>query len=212
MKKLKKRMASFIALISVLFLFVACSPLSTANDEGQDQNNEEEVDIPNENEEDESAEEVEEEEEEKEAETDQEKEISLTVYQADDQLMYLEKVDTQFTLEENETKAEAFGKLFRGEMEGNEGIFLFPEGTEINSLELNDQDIVEIDLSSEYIDNMNAGSSGEQFFLQGIVNTLANYYDVQEVLLTVEGEAYQTGHYSLTEGETVSFDDSLVGE
>lgn len=210
MEKFKKRVVSFIALISVLFLFLACSPMNTANDDGENQNNEEEVEKPTEKDKEESSEEVEK--EEKEAETDQEKEISLTVYQADDQLMYLEKVDTQFLLEENESKAEAFGKLFRGEMKGNEGIFLFPEGTEINSLELNDQNIVEIDLSSEYVSNMNAGSSGEQFFLQGLINTLANYYDVQEVLLTVDGETYQTGHYSLSEGETVSFDDSLVGE
>lgn len=214
MKKFSKRFASFIAAMTLIVLFAACSPMNTTSDEGEDQNNEE-VEVPEEKDEEEKTDGMESEKEEKEKEdeekdTDKEKEIPLTVYQADDQLMYLEKVNAILHLEDNNSEAAAFEELFSGKGKGNEEVFLFPEGTKINSLELNENNIVEIDLSNEFVNNMNVGSSGEQFYLQGLVNTLASYYKAEEVLLTIDGETYETGHYSLSEGETVSFDESLV--
>lgn len=138
--------------------------------------------------------------------------IPLTVYQTDDQLTGLEQIDAELILETNDPARLALEDLLHGNTENQEEISLLPEGTEINSLFLNQEGVVEADLSSEYIKNMNSGATAENFFLKGLVNTLTEYYASQELLLTIDGEPYQSGHYLLDEGETLSFDESLVNE
>lgn len=215
MKKFREKFGLGFAIFAFIFFLSACSPANEVSDDITDKPADEQTETTDEedkntdNDKEESEETSQNEEENA---SDQAKEIPLTVYQADDQLMALEKIDAQVLLNEDESEALAFQRLLSGNQEGNEDIYLLPEGTKINSLSLNDENIVEIDLSNEYISNMNAGSSGEQFYLQGLVNTLAKYYEVQEVLLTVDGKAYQTGHYNLNEGQTLSFDESLVNE
>ena len=83
---------------------------------------------------------------------------------------------------------------------------LIPEGTTINSLYLNEDGRVYVDFSEELVGNMNAGSSGESLLLQGIVNTIGVYYGVEEVVITIEGAPYESGHYSMQEGESFRVD------
>lgn len=145
-------------------------------------------------------------------ETDTLETISLTVYQPDDQLMGLDKIDTELALETNEPARMALKELLSGNVEGMDHVFILPDESEINYLFLNKDNIVEADLSDEYISKMNVGAGAEQFFLQGLVNTLAAYYGVQDVLLTIDEEPYESGHISLEEGQVLSFDDSMVNE
>lgn len=145
-----------------------------------------------------------------EIESDTAENIPLTIYQADDQLMGLETIESEILLETNEPARLEIERLLSGKIPEFENIFLLPEGTEINYLFLNEDHIVEVDLSEEYISNMNAGSSGEQFYLQGLTNTLTRYYGVNDLLLTIDGELYESGHILLKENELLSFSDEIV--
>ncbi|MDE1549421.1 GerMN domain-containing protein [Jeotgalibaca caeni] len=89
---------------------------------------------------------------------------------------------------------------------------LIPDTATINSLYLNEDGRVYVDFSKELVTDLNAGSSGESLILQGIVNTIGYYYGVEEVVLTVEGAPYESGHYSLQEGEAMKVDMENVAE
>lgn len=138
--------------------------------------------------------------------------LHLTVFQSDDQAMGLDQIEAELGLNTNDPARLSLQKLLRGEMEGYEDIFLLPEGTEINYLFLNSENVVEIDLSSDYVSNMNAGSAGEMLFLSGLANTLIRYYGAEEVLLTIDGQNYESGHIVLQDGETLSFNEELINE
>lgn len=138
--------------------------------------------------------------------------IPLTVYQSDDQIMGIDRISTEIKLNTNDSARIALQELLTGAADGFEDIYLLPDGTKINYLFLNNEDVVEVDLSKEYIQNMNAGSSGESFYLTGLGNTLSTYYGVENVLLTIDGENYEGGHIILKDGEYISYDDSIVNE
>lgn len=79
--------------------------------------------------------------------------------------------------------------------------------TKINSLYLNDEEKrVHVDFSKEFVSEMNAGSYFESMILQSITNTLGNYYGVEEVLITVEGKPYESGHILMEENEPFKVD------
>lgn len=71
----------------------------------------------------------------------------------------------------------------------------------INSLYLNDDGMVYVDFSSNLVKEMNAGSGYESMLLQSITNTLGNYYSVDKVYITIEGNPYSSGHIAMKKGE-----------
>lgn len=71
----------------------------------------------------------------------------------------------------------------------------------INSLYLNKDNMVYIDFSKELLTEMNAGSGYEELILKCITNTFGSYYGVDKVYITVEGNPYSSGHFSLTKDE-----------
>lgn len=76
------------------------------------------------------------------------------------------------------------------------------ENTNINKINLNrDTWTVEVDLSKEFKNDMNAGSTYELQIIDSIVNTLGEFYDVERVYITVEGSPYNSGHLELLENE-----------
>lgn len=87
------------------------------------------------------------------------------------------------------------------------------ENTSINSLELDrGAERAKIDFSSDLVEDMNAGSSMEIEILRSIVNTVGNYYKVEGVYISINGEPYSSGHFSLNEDEFFSVDDIGVEE
>lgn len=81
------------------------------------------------------------------------------------------------------------------------------QGASIKSISLDrDNWNVKIDLSQEFTSEMNAGSSYEIEIINSIVNTLGNFYDVERVYLTVEGNPYESGHLQLLEDEYFEVD------
>src|SRR5699024_5502264 len=75
------------------------------------------------------------------------------------------------------------------------------ENVDINTLYLNQDGRVYVDFSKELVEDMNAGSQLEMLIVQSLVDTVGNYYHVQQVYLTVEGEPYESGHIYRGEGE-----------
>ncbi len=81
---------------------------------------------------------------------------------------------------------------------------VFTENTKVNQLALNQDGKVLIDLSKEFRSEMNAGSGYEGMILQSIANTFGSYYNrAKEVILTVDGAPYSSGHYEFQEGESI---------
>jgi sporulation and spore germination protein len=79
--------------------------------------------------------------------------------------------------------------------------------TSIKSIDLNrDTWVLNIDFSKELREDMNAGSSYELAVIDSIVNTLGDFYDVEKVYISVEGEPYESGHLQLLEGEYFEVD------
>lgn len=137
--------------------------------------------------------------------------LPLTVYVPDEQAMGMDRVEAELTLNTNDPARVAITQLLSGQVEPYKEINILSEGTEINYLFLNDENIVEVDMTSAFEKNM-AGSTGELFAIYTLVNTLSDYYGTQEVLLTVEGEPYSGPHATLEEGEVFTFNEEMINE
>ena len=80
------------------------------------------------------------------------------------------------------------------------------EKTTINHLYLNDDGMAYIDVSKDFIDEMNLGAGYESMVLQALANTIGNYYGVDRILLTVDNGLYESGHIVLQQGEYLEAD------
>lgn len=79
--------------------------------------------------------------------------------------------------------------------------------TVINSVHLQqDRGIVAIDFSRSLVTDMNAGSGFEAALIRSIVNAVGHAYDVPKVLVTLDGDPYESGHIALVPGESFSVD------
>jgi len=135
--------------------------------------------------------------------------LPFIVYLPDDQAIGMDTMETELILNTNDSARVAITKLLSGQEDRYKDVNILSEGTEINYLFLNDENIVEVDVSSEFEENM-AGSTGELFGVYTLVNTLSQYYGTQEVLLTVEGEPYSGPHITLEKGELLTFNEDMV--
>ncbi|SFC13064.1 Sporulation and spore germination [Alkalibacterium subtropicum] len=138
-------------------------------------------------------------------------EFPLTVYSVDDQAMGLERTSVTMELYTNEPARLAMAEILRGQAPDTETARVIVDSTEINFMYLRQDGVVHADFSVDLAD-MNAGSGVEALILQGIVNTIGSYYNVEDVLLTLDNEPYESGHIALEEGETLSVDYSNINE
>ena len=83
---------------------------------------------------------------------------------------------------------------------------VFSANTKINSLKLNEDGKVELDLNSAFRTEMNAGAGYEGMILQCLANTFCRYYNAQELILTIDGKPYSSGHFEMQEGESIKAD------
>lgn len=137
--------------------------------------------------------------------------LPVSVYVADEQAMGMDVVEAEIELMTNHPARVALQELLSGQNTEYPETNILPESTEIQYLFLNNDRVVEVDVSEEF-ENMNAGSTGELFFIYNLVNTLSQYYGTDEVLLTVDGEPYSGAHMILDEGETLNFNQEMVNE
>jgi hypothetical protein len=60
---------------------------------------------------------------------------------------------------------------------------------------------VTVDLSSDFIKEMNAGTSFEGMLLNSITSTFSDYYLKSKVIIIIEGKPYESGHILMKQGE-----------
>ncbi|NLC66004.1 MAG: hypothetical protein GX752_03550 [Clostridium sp.] len=77
------------------------------------------------------------------------------------------------------------------------------KNSKINHLYLNNDGRAYIDLSKEFVNEMNAGSGVEAMILQSLANTVGDYFGVSKVMLTIENEPYESGHILLEKFEAI---------
>ncbi len=85
------------------------------------------------------------------------------------------------------------------------------KNTAVNYLYLNQDGMVYVDLSQQFIGEMNAGAGYESLILQSLANTLGDYYGADKIILTVDGKTYESGHILLEKFEPIEVNyDSIV--
>lgn len=126
----------------------------------------------------------------------------FSIYYPDaDEKIYVEQL--QLTFRTGDDTKQVLQEAISGEVTKESYLPLASVNTKINSLYLGENNIVHVDFSKELVNDMNAGAGYESLILQSITNTLGNYYGVEEVLITMEGKPYESGHILMNEGETL---------
>lgn len=79
---------------------------------------------------------------------------------------------------------------------------LMSENTVLNRMWIDPgSDVANVDFSKEFVTEMNAGTTKESGVLMSVANTIGYYYQVQKVIITLDGEPYSSGHILMKEGE-----------
>lgn len=86
------------------------------------------------------------------------------------------------------------------ELANNKLVSVLSAEAKINSLYLNNDNIVYVDFSNEFVTAI--GSGYEELKLQCVTNTIGYYYGVEQVYITIEGKPYESGHISMKKDET----------
>ncbi|CZR00285.1 sporulation and spore germination [Trichococcus palustris] len=135
----------------------------------------------------------------------------LRVYYPDSNVMGLDATSVELAYATNQITRDVLAAALKNVAAAPGGHVIGPNVT-INSLALSDDGRVHVDFSQEFVSEMNAGSSAESLILQGVVNTIGEYYGVQEVYLTVAGKPYESGHILMGEGQYFTVDYSDVNQ
>lgn len=121
----------------------------------------------------------------------------------DDNKSYFEVKDVEFNT--NDITRQVLETAYR-EKPKKDFLEVFSENTEINSLYLNEDGMVYIDLNKAFLKDMNAGAGYEAMMLQSIGNTFGKYYSSEKVILTIDDQLYESGHISMEKGEYIQVD------
>lgn len=90
---------------------------------------------------------------------------------------------------------------------------LFSEDVTLNRVNLDRGEwVVKADISDNFIEELNAGSTYEYEVIRSIVNTLGKFYDTDKVFITLSDRPYESGHLQLLEGETFKVDTEGIEE
>lgn len=105
------------------------------------------------------------------------------------------------SLKTNDEIKNIFENYFKNPPNKNLSRVMSPN-SKINSLYLDyKEQKVRIDLSKEFITEMNAGSALESMILNSLVNTLGSYYNINKVYISIDGKPYSSGHFAIKENE-----------
>jgi len=122
----------------------------------------------------------------------------------DDGIYYYKDVDVSYKT--NDITREILCNVYKEPVESENVPIgkVFSSNTEINSLYLNEDGMVYIDLNRAFLEEMNAGAGYEAMILQSIANTFGSYYNTEKVILTIDDALYESGHIAFQKGEYIS--------
>ncbi|MBC2579097.1 GerMN domain-containing protein [Clostridium sp. DJ247] len=134
--------------------------------------------------------------------------ISFFYPNINDDKIYYKNKDISFKT--NDITKQVLETAYKEPVNNNLGK-VFSKNTKINSLYLNKDNAVYIDLNSAFLNDMNGGSGYEQMILKSIANTFGKYYNSQKVILTIDNKLYQSGHIAMKKGECikVKYEDAI---
>ncbi len=131
--------------------------------------------------------------------------ISFYYPNIDDGKYYFKNKEIQFHT--NDITKQVLEKAYKEAVPAGHNVGkVLSEQAKINSLYLNQDNNVYIDLNSDFVTKMNAGAGYEQMILQSIANTFGQYYNAEKVYLTIDNDLYQSGHIELRKGEFLTVD------
>lgn len=142
--------------------------------------------------------------------TDTEKKEAVKVYYYDvvsDKIVY---INTTINVNGNNAS-----ELLVDELKKSPGTDISPSlSSEItlNSSNLDkDKSTITLDLSSNFVSAQNLGGGAESSTLKAITNTFGDYFDVENVVITLDGKPYLSGHILMNEGEAfkVNLEDAV---
>lgn len=132
---------------------------------------------------------------------------TITLFYPDIDGINLNTVDVQVEFNTNDEAKDVIAKTVK-DLSVYE---LFSTNTKINELYFDkEENSVHIDLSKDFVTEMNAGAGFEGMILRSIANTLGTYYGVQNIYLTIDGGSYESGHILLEEDEPLTVDYSNI--
>jgi len=87
---------------------------------------------------------------------------------------------------------------------------IIPNGTKLLSIEAKDRTII-VNLSKEFVDNHNGGSTGEIMTIYGVVNSLTELKDIDSVEFKIEGEVKEDFKGHMIFNEPFERDEEIIG-
>jgi len=87
---------------------------------------------------------------------------------------------------------------------------VIPNGTKLLSVEVKDRKAI-VDLSKDFIDNHNGGSTGEIMTIYGVVNSLTELKDIDSVEFKIEGEVKEDFKGHMIFNEPFERDEEIIG-
>lgn len=127
----------------------------------------------------------------------------IRFYSPDENAEYMKYEDVTISFATNDITRLTLQNRFEeyGMLKGNVGI---------NSLYLNDDGMVYLDVTKNFVPEMANGTAGEYFAIYDLVNTIGRYYGVNNVYMTLDGGNYESGHIVKYKGESFAVDLSRV--
>lgn len=117
----------------------------------------------------------------------------------EDTLVYIQR---SADVKTNDYITDIFEKEFRNVRENNNLTPLIGDRVSIWDISYDkEKNAAYIDFSPELIDEMNVGAALESMILTSIVNSIGDYFVTEKVMITINGEPYQSGHIYMEEGE-----------
>lgn len=132
----------------------------------------------------------------------------IRFYYPDNEANFMEYKDVEIAFATNDITKVILQNKFRSIPGGNR--VMLKENVAINTLYLNDDGMVYLDLTKNFISEMANGTTGEYFAIQDLVNTLGGYYGVNKVYISLDGEKYSSGHILKDKWECFNVDLSKV--
>lgn len=103
---------------------------------------------------------------------------------------------------------ETINELIKGPDPQSSLLPTIPVGTMLNDINVKDDGLIIVDLSSELINNHIGGSTAEALTVYSIVNTLTQFPTVDRVQLLIDGQYCETlaGHFDISEAISSGLD------
>ena len=134
---------------------------------------------------------------------------NFQVTQTDIQVIFKE---VAVSLKTNEEIKDVFQKYFREPLGSGTGA-LMSQNTKINKIYKDAANgKVYVDFSKQFVTEMNAGTTKETGVIRSVTDTLGSYYNVDKVVINLDGGSYESGHILMGKDEPFTTDYNNVIE